>query len=64
MAKRQDTGSNASRENQRPASHDEDAVPEMTDDLRGRSDEDEGDEFEEDEEEGIDEEEEGDEGSL
>ena len=31
MANRQDSGSNSSHENQRPTSHNEDAVPEMTD---------------------------------
>ena len=66
MAKRQDTGSNSAHENQRPTSHNEDAVPEMTDNTRGRADDVEGDEFEEDEEEGesFDEEDEADEGSL
>jgi hypothetical protein len=57
MAKRQDTGSNSAHENQQPTSHNEDAVPEMTD-VRGRADEDEGDEFEEEEDaETLDEEE-------
>lgn len=65
MAKRQDSGSNAAHENERPTSNNEDAVPEITDDLRGRADEDEADEFEEDEEvEGLDEEEESDEGNY
>ena len=65
MAKRQDTGSNSAHENERPTSHNEDAVPEMTDNVRGRADDEEGGEFEEDEEmEDFDEEEEGEEGSY
>jgi hypothetical protein len=59
MPKRQDTGSNSAHQNERPTSNNEDAVPEMTDDISGRLDEDEGDEFEEDEEEGVEEEDEG-----
>lgn len=47
MARRQDSGSNAAHENQRPTSHNEDALPEMTDNIRGR-DENE-DEFADDE---------------
>ena len=39
MANRQDSGSDAAHQNQRPTSHNEDAVPEMTDDVRGRADE-------------------------
>jgi hypothetical protein len=39
MAKRQDSGSNSAHENQRPTSHNEDAVPEMTDNIRGRDEE-------------------------
>ena len=31
MANRQDSGSNSAHQNQRPTSHNEDAVPEMTD---------------------------------
>ena len=46
MANRQDSGSNSAHENQRPTSHSEDAVPEMTDDIRGRDEE--ADEFDED----------------
>ena len=66
MAKRQDSGSNSAHENQRPTSHNEDAVPDLTDDTRGRA-EGEGDEFEEDDEEGEgfeEEEEEADEGNY
>jgi hypothetical protein len=35
MAKRQDSGSNSAHQNQRPTSHNEDAVPENTDNVRG-----------------------------
>ena len=50
MATRQDSGSNAAHENQRPSSHNEDAIPEMSeneasDRTRGMA-EDEDDEFE------------------
>ena len=48
MANRQDSGSNSAHENQRPTSHNEDALPEMTDDARNRADESEDDEFEDD----------------
>jgi hypothetical protein len=48
MAKRQESGGNAAHQNQRPTSHDDDAMPEMTDDIRGRADED--DEFEDSDE--------------
>ena len=50
MANRQDSGSNSAHENQRPTSHNEDAVPEMTDssDVRNRAeDDDSADEFDE-----------------
>ncbi len=47
MARRQDSGSNSADEKQRPTSHNEDALPEMTDTIRSR-DENE-DEFVEDE---------------
>lgn len=61
MANRQDSGSNAAHQNQRPTSHNEDAVPETPDDTRGRAkDADDEEEFEEteelDEEEDIDDE--------
>jgi hypothetical protein len=46
MARRQDSGSNSAHQNQRPTSHNEDAVPEMTDDTRGRADEGDEEEFE------------------
>jgi hypothetical protein len=60
MANRQDSGSNSAHENQRPTSHNEDAVPEMMDDeVRGRADAEDEEEFEdadmEDEEEEEDE---------
>ena len=50
MAKRQDSGSTAAHENQRPTDHNEDAIPEMTDSgandrMRGQAAE-EDDEFE------------------
>jgi len=47
MANRQDSGSNSADQNQRPTSNNEDAVPEMTDETRGRAmEEDDEDEFE------------------
>jgi len=46
MAKRQDSGSNSAHQNQRPTSHNEDAVPENTDNIRGIGSDD--DEFEDD----------------
>ena len=45
MANRQDSGSNSAHENERPTSHNEDALPEMTEDARNRADESD-DEFE------------------
>ena len=61
MANRQDSGSNSAHENQRPTSHNEEAVPEMMDDeVRGRADEEDDEEFEDSDTE--DEEEEEDEG--
>jgi hypothetical protein len=47
MANRQDSGSNSAHENQRPTSHNEDALPEMTEDTRNRADESD-DDFEDD----------------
>ena len=65
MAKRQDSGSSSAHENQRPTSGNEDALPEMTDDLRGRADEEsEGDEFDDEEGDELDEEDESDEGAI
>jgi hypothetical protein len=37
MANRQDSGSNAAHQNQRPDPHNEDAIPEMTDEPRGHT---------------------------
>jgi hypothetical protein len=62
MAKRQDSGSDPMPENQRPTSQNEDALPELNDDVRGRAD-DEDEEFEDSESEEVDEVEE-DEGSY
>jgi hypothetical protein len=59
MASRQDSGSNAAHQNQRPTPHNEDAVPEMTEDVLGRADEADEDEFEEVEEGDEDENDEG-----
>ena len=50
MANRQDSGSNAAHENQRPNDHNEDRLPENTDQARGLGESD-ADEFEDDEEE-------------
>lgn len=47
MAKRQDSGSNSSHENQQPNAHNEDRLPEFTDNARGRGEEAD-DEFEDD----------------
>ena len=63
MANRQDSGKNPTPENERPASRNEDALPEMSDDLRGRADEADDDEFDVDVEE-VDEQEEEDEGNY
>ena len=53
MANRQDSGSTSAPEDQRPTPHNEDAVPEMTesgnrgdDQVRGRADDEDDDEFE------------------
>ena len=40
MPTRQDSGSNSSHENQRPNEHNEDRLPEFTDNARGRADDD------------------------
>ena len=65
MAKRQDSGGDPAPENKRPTSRDEDAIPEMTDNVRGRADE-EDEEFEDTDEDSDmeDLEEEGDEGNF
>ena len=46
MANRQDSGSNSAPENQRPTSHNEDAFPEMTEEIRNSSADESDDEFE------------------
>ena len=48
MANRQDSGSNSAQENERPTSNNEDALPEMGEDVRGRADESDDDDFEDD----------------
>ena len=59
MARRQDSGSNPSHENQRPTPHNEDRIPEFTDDTRGRAEDDDAEatdldqDMEEDEDEGT-----------
>ena len=50
MANRQDSGSNSAQENERPTSQNDDALPEMNEDARGRADESDDDEFEESDE--------------
>ena len=50
MANRQDSGSNSSHENQRPNAHNEDRLPEFTDNTRGLGEDD--DEMDEEDEEG------------
>jgi hypothetical protein len=45
MARRQDSGSNSSHENQRPNAQNEDRLPEFTEETRGRGEDE--DEFEE-----------------
>ena len=47
MARRQDSGSNSAHQNQRPTSHNEDAVPEMTEETSARADQSDEDEVEE-----------------
>lgn len=61
MARRQDSGSNSSHENQRPNPQNEDRLPEFTEETRGRAEDE--DEFEEDADR-EDEEAEEDEGSI
>ena len=41
MAHRQDSGSNSSHENQQPNAHNEDRLPENTDNVRGLGEDDE-----------------------
>ena len=61
MANRQDSGSTSAHQNQRPNDHNEDAIPEMTEETRGAADDevDEDDAFEETEEDEAAEDEEG-----
>lgn len=47
MARRQDSGSNSSHENQRPNAGNEDRLPEFTEDTRGLAEERDEDEFDE-----------------
>ena len=61
MARRQDSGSNSSQENQRPNPHNEDRLPEFTEETRGRGEDE--DEFEESDETDM-EEDEDEEGSF
>ena len=61
MANRRDSGSSSAHQNERPNPHNEDSIPEMTEDTRGMADESENeDEFEDTED--LDEDEEGEEG--
>jgi hypothetical protein len=62
MARRQDSGSNSSHENQRPNAQNEDRLPEFTEDTRGHSEDE--DEFEEGDDETEMEDEEEDEGTI
>jgi hypothetical protein len=65
MAKRQDSGSNSAHQNQRPTSHNEDAVPENTEQTRGiGSDDDDFDDLDDDMEDDDEEEDEESEGSF
>jgi hypothetical protein len=65
MAKRHDSSSNSADRNERPHPHNEDAVPEMTESIRGRADDESDDEFEVEDVDGLDEEEEdNDEGAI
>lgn len=45
MARRQDSGSNSSHENEPPNPHNEDRIPEFTDNTRGRAEDDDADEM-------------------
>ena len=60
MTNRQDSGSNSAHQNERPNAHNEDSIPEMSEDTRNMAEEGDDDEFEdtedlEEEEEGEDE---------
>lgn len=62
MARRQDSGSNSSPENQRPNANTEDRLPEFTEETRGLAEDE--DEFEDADEDSEMEDEEEDEGSV
>lgn len=64
MARRQDSGSNSSHENQRPNPQNEDRLPEFTEETRGLAEEEAEDEFDEADDESDMEDEEEDEGSI
>ena len=64
MANRQDSGSNSAHENQRPTSPNEDAVPEMTEDIRNSADESDDDEFDDEGDELDEADEDADEGNI
>lgn len=64
MARRQDSGSNSSHENQRPNAQNEDRLPEFTEETRGLAEDETEDEFDEADDESDMEDEEEDEGSI
>ena len=65
MAKRQDSGSNSAHQNQQPNSHNEDAVPENTESVRGiASDDDDFEDLDDEVEDDEDDQEEENEGSF
>ena len=64
MANRQDSGSNSAHQNQRPTPHNEDAVPDMTEEVRGQTNDESDDEFDDSEDQDEDEEEDEDEGVI
>ena len=64
MARRQDSGSNSSHENQQPNAHNEDRLPEFTDNARGRGEDADADEFDEDDDVDEDEVDDEDEGTV
>ena len=64
MANRQDSGSDTAQQDQRPTPRNEEAVPEMTEDARGRAAEADDEDAFEDADDDLDEEEENDEGSF
>ena len=64
MARRQDSGSNSSQENQRPNAHNEDRLPEFTEETRGLAEDESADEFEDTDDDSEMEDDEEDEGSV